>query len=95
MFSWEYHEIFKNTYFEERLQTGADEGFNLTCPTFRVMSPNILGNVLKHSEECPKHSGECPKHSGECPQTFQEMLQNIPGNALKHSLLFTNDAVKR
>ena len=32
------------------------------------------------------------KHSGKFPQTFWEVLPNIPGNALKHSLLLTNDA---
>ena len=42
------------------------------CPQlFRRMSPNIPGNVLKHSVECH--------------QTFQGMSSNIPGNALKHS----------
>ena len=39
--------------------------------TFWGMSPNILGNVAKHS--------------GECRQTSQEMSSNIPGNVLKHS----------
>ena len=38
---------------------------------FRGMSPNIPGNVAKHS--------------GECPQTFRGMSSNIPGNVLKHS----------
>ena len=33
---------------------------------FRGMSPNIPGNVAKHS--------------GECPQTFRGMSSNIPGN---------------
>ena len=38
--------------------------------TFRGMSPNIPGNVSKHS--------------GECPQTFRGMSSNIPGNVTKH-----------
>ena len=40
------------------------------CQTFRGMSSNIPGNVLKHSEECP--------------QTFRGTSPNIPGNAVKH-----------
>ena len=38
--------------------------------TFRGMSPNIPGNVVKHT--------------GECHQTFREMSSNIPWNAAKH-----------
>ena len=38
---------------------------------FRGMSPNIPGNVLKHS--------------GGCLQTFRGMSSNILGNVLKHS----------
>ena len=45
---------------------------------FRGMLPNIPGNVVKHSEECPKYSGECR-------QTFRGMLPNMSGNVLKHS----------
>ena len=29
--------------------------------------------------------GNVAKHSGECPQTFQGMLLNIAGNVTKHS----------
>ena len=39
--------------------------------TFRGMSPNIPGNVSKHS--------------GECPQTFRGMSPNITGNIIKDS----------
>ena len=39
--------------------------------TFRGMSPNIPGNVSKHS--------------GECPQTFRGMSPNIIGNIIKDS----------
>ena len=35
----------------------------------RIMSPNIPGNVAKHS--------------GQCPQTLRGMLRNIPGNVAK------------
>lgn len=38
------------------------------------MCPNILGNVIEY----------CQTSEG-CHQTFQEMLPNIPGNALKYS----------
>ena len=38
---------------------------------FREISPNIPGNVLKHS--------------GKCRQTFWGMFSNIPGNIAKHS----------
>ena len=49
------------------------------CPqTFWGMSPNIPGNVLKHSQNVAKHSGECR-------QTFQGMSSNFPGNVAKHS----------
>ena len=61
--------------------------------TFRGMSPNIPGNVAKHSEECRQTfrgmSSNIPrnvlKHSGEYRQTFRGMSQNISGNVLKHS----------
>ena len=62
---------------------------------FRGMSPNIPGNVAKHSGNVAKHSrkyrqvfrgmsppnipGDVVKHSGECHQTFRGMSQNIPG----------------
>ena len=39
---------------------------------FWRISPNIPGNVLKHS--------------GECPQTYRGMSPNIPGNVAKHSV---------
>ena len=39
--------------------------------TFQGMSPNIPGNVAKHSDECP--------------QTFRKMSPNIPGNVAKNS----------
>ena len=52
------------------------------CPsTFQGMSPDIPGNV-------GKHSGNVAKHSKECPETFQgmlAMLPNIPGNVTNHS----------
>ena len=57
------------------------------------MSPNIPGNVLKHSGEYrqtfrgmwPNIPGNVAKHSGECPQTFRGMSPNIPGNVAEHS----------
>ena len=45
---------------------------------FRGMSPNIPGNVAKHSWECLKDSGECR-------QIFREMALNIPESVLRHS----------
>ena len=59
----------------------------------RRMSPNIPGNVLKHSGECCQTicrmssniRGNVVKHSGECPQTFWGMLPNILENVVKHS----------
>ena len=62
------------------------------CPqTFWGMSPNIAGNVPKHSRECPqKFRGMSPnipgnvlKYSWECRQTFQGMSQNILGSVAK------------
>ena len=52
----------------------------------------ILGNVAKHSGDCPQTfrrmllniAGNIAKHSGECPQTFRGMSPKIPGNILKH-----------
>ena len=38
---------------------------------FRGMSPNVPGNVAKHS--------------GECHKTFRGMSPNIPGNVIKNS----------
>ena len=38
---------------------------------FRGLSPNIPGNISKHS--------------GECSQTFRWMSPNIPGNVAEHS----------
>ena len=55
------------------------------CPqTFRGISPNIPGNVLKDSGECRQgFRGMLPaKGSGECSRTFRGMLSNIPGNIL-------------
>ena len=64
------------------------------------MSPNIPGNVPKHSGECPqtsrgmwpniqenvpKHPANVTKYSRECPQTFRRMSPNIPKNILKYS----------
>ena len=57
------------------------------------MSTNVLGNVLKHSGECPQTfrgmllniPGNVAKHSTEFCQTFGEMLPNNPGNVLKNS----------
>ena len=57
------------------------------------MSPNILGNVAKHSGQCrktlwvmsPNINGDVAKHSLECPQLFWGLLPNISGNVLKHS----------
>ena len=61
--------------------------------TFRGISPNILGNVIKYSGECCQTfqgmSSNIPvnvaKHYEECPQTFQGMSSNIPENIVKHS----------
>ena len=53
---------------------------------FRGMSPNIPGNVAKHSRECSQtFQGNVAKHSGECSQTFRGMSPNILGNVAKHS----------
>ena len=67
--------------------------------TFRGISPNILGNVIKHSGECcqtfqgpqifrwmlPNITRNVLKHSRECPQTFWRISSNILGNVTKHS----------
>ena len=61
--------------------------------TFRGISPNILGNVIKHSGECCQTfqgmSSNIPvnvaKHYEECPQTFRRISPNILGNVAKHS----------
>ena len=62
--------------------------------TFRGMSTNISGNVVKHSRgKChqvfrgmsPNIPGNVAKHSGECHQTFQGMSLSISGNVAKHS----------
>ena len=60
--------------------------------TFLGMSPNILGNVIKHSGECCTFRGmssnilgNVPKHSRECRKTFRGMSSNILGNVTKHS----------
>ena len=58
---------------------------------FRGMSPNIPGNVAKHSRECRQTfqgmssniPGNVLKYSGECHQTFRGMSSNIPGNVPK------------
>ena len=60
--------------------------------TFWGISPEIPGNVAKHSEECRQTFRGMSshilrnvlKHSRECPQTFQRMSPNIPGNVAKH-----------
>ena len=57
------------------------------------MSPNIPGNILKHSREylqtfrgmSSSIPGNITKHSGGCGQTFRGMSSNIPGNIAKHS----------
>ena len=54
---------------------------------------HILGNVIKHSEECcetfhgmPSYiPGNVAKHSEECCQTCGEMLPYIPGNVPEYS----------
>ena len=59
--------------------------------TFRGMSSNIPGNVLKLAGECPQTfrgmlpniSGNVAKHSGEFPQTFWGMFSNNPENIRK------------
>ena len=60
---------------------------------FLGMSPNILGNVAKHSGGCPQLfrgmllniPGNVAKYSGEYCQTFWGISSNIPGNVIKHS----------
>ena len=60
---------------------------------FRAMSPNISGNVVKHSGECrqtfwgmsPNIPGNIAKYSRECRQIFRGMSPNIPGNVAKYS----------
>ena len=60
---------------------------------FRGMSPNILGNVLKHSGECCQAfremssniPGNVAKHSRECGQAFRAVLPSIPGEVAEHS----------
>ena len=42
------------------------------------------GTECGEREEC-FILGNVAKHSGECPQTFRRMLPNIPGNIAKHS----------
>ena len=61
--------------------------------TFRGMSSNIPGNVIKHSGECRQTfrgmysniPGNVFQHSREYRQKFLGMLLNIPGNFAKHS----------
>ena len=56
------------------------------------MSPNILGNVSKHSGECrqtfrgmsPNIQGNVRKHSGECSQTIQGIFENNLRHVVKH-----------
>ena len=56
------------------------------------MLPNILENVVEHSEECqqifremyPNSLGNAAKYFGECPQIFREILPNILRNATKN-----------
>ena len=54
--------------------------FREMTQTFRGLSPNILGSVVKHSSECP--------------QISQRMLPNIAGIVVKHLLFIANSAVK-
>ena len=57
------------------------------------MSPNILGNVSKHSRQCPKHFRQCrqtfpgisPNILGNVVKYSGEMSSNIPRNVAKHS----------
>ena len=49
------------------------------------MSPNISGNILKHSGMLPNILGSVLNHSWECCQTFRGMLPSIPRNIAKHS----------
>ena len=73
--------------------TGTGNARNGGNVIFRGMSPNIPGNIAKHSGECPQTfremspniPGNVLKHSGECPQTFGGMSSNIPGDVAKHS----------
>ena len=75
--------------------------YSRECPqTYRVLSPNIPGNVTKYSGECrqifrgispnipgmsPNILGNVAKYSGECRKKFPEMSPNIPGNIIKDS----------
>ena len=55
-------------------------------------SPNIQGNVAKHSGKCRQTfrgvssniPGNVVKHSGECPQKLRGISPNIPSNVNKH-----------
>ena len=57
------------------------------------MSPNIPGNVAKHSAKChqtfrkmlPNILGNVLKHSREYRQIFRRKSPNIPGNVAKYS----------
>ena len=48
--------------------------------TFREMSPDIPGNVLKHSKDIP---GNVVKYYGECRQTFRGISSKNPENIRK------------
>ena len=49
------------------------------------MSPNILGNALKHSGGMSSNiPGNVAKHSGECSQTIQRIFKNNLGHVVKH-----------
>ena len=60
---------------------------------FRGMSPNISGNVLKHSGQyrqafrgmLPSIPGNVAKHSREYGQAFRVVLPSIPGDVAEHS----------
>ena len=57
------------------------------------MSPNIPGNIFKHSGEClptfrgisSNILGNVAKHSRECRLIFRGISPNIPGNVAEHS----------
>ena len=75
--------------------TGTENGMRGTRAMGEMlgMSPNIPGNVAKHSGECRQTfqgissniPGNIAKHPEECCQTFWKISPNIPGNVAKHS----------
>ena len=94
LFSSEYCEIFKDTYFKGHLLTVASDFFKKLPnsdekPEYRNGERNA-GNV--RNVENVIFRGMSPnilwnilKYSGECRQTFREMSSNIPGNVAKYS----------